>query len=607
MAHDHYTGVPKSREVIITRRNILRPKGVVYHNIPLNNSVSVEDFGALGDGTNNDTKAIRDAISSLSSVGGIVRFGPGTFRIEETISLSDWIYIVGSGPKTIVKPLDNSGDSASPVFLLSGISYAGISHLKIDGNATNLTQASGHSAILISGSNSCVVSHVIISDVGKTNADPSGAHIVINAYDAGDPDANSIYTTGRDSSDNIIEHCFLDDSDHVCSFGIQLVTNWLYDIPQNSFQQYTSRNLIQHNHLVGFTFNALSLEGPTTNYNKINNNSVKDHNGNTAFDCDKGSSYNVWTNNTAYDFLAPHPADGADNAAGFRCQGYTATDNDRIARGNIFKNNVVKNLAAANNGSGCMVISNLSHDTIVEGNSFNAEQNNNQGYGIEIRDKVSNVIIKNNKISNSEEGITNSPLNIGTTISGYTISGNIIDSSAHCVRLKNDDPGGYGFTGVVITGNQLNGNASSAIQVGNNVSDVNICHNIVDTTGTNGIQIDGFDMIVDGNIVKGQSNRGIWLTSTVSGTVRVTNNVAKDQPTPYQNSARNFSAHLYGNTFNNNRGPKIMRANAAPTTGTFIRGDIVYDRTPSAGGNIGWVCTAGGSPGTWKTFGTIAM
>lgn len=45
---------------------------------------------------------------------------------------------------------------------------------------------------------------------------------------------------------------------------------------------------------------------------------------------------------------------------------------------------------------------------------------------------------------------------------------------------------------------------------------------------------------------------------------------------------------------------------AAPTSGTWYRGDIVWDITPSAGGTIGWVCTTAGTPGTWKTFGTIA-
>jgi hypothetical protein len=45
---------------------------------------------------------------------------------------------------------------------------------------------------------------------------------------------------------------------------------------------------------------------------------------------------------------------------------------------------------------------------------------------------------------------------------------------------------------------------------------------------------------------------------------------------------------------------------AAPTTGNHARGEIVFNRDPSAGGNLGWICTSTGTPGTWKTFGTIA-
>lgn len=58
-----------------------------------------------------------------------------------------------------------------------------------------------------------------------------------------------------------------------------------------------------------------------------------------------------------------------------------------------------------------------------------------------------------------------------------------------------------------------------------------------------------------------------------------------------------------GNVFGNY---VIYRGSAAPTTGTWKAGDILLDVTPSAGGTIGWVCVTAGTPGTWKTFGTIA-
>ncbi len=47
-------------------------------------------------------------------------------------------------------------------------------------------------------------------------------------------------------------------------------------------------------------------------------------------------------------------------------------------------------------------------------------------------------------------------------------------------------------------------------------------------------------------------------------------------------------------------------AAAAPTTGAHVVGERVWNSAPAAGGNMGWVCTTAGTPGTWKTFGTIA-
>ena len=46
---------------------------------------------------------------------------------------------------------------------------------------------------------------------------------------------------------------------------------------------------------------------------------------------------------------------------------------------------------------------------------------------------------------------------------------------------------------------------------------------------------------------------------------------------------------------------------AAPTTGDYAQGDFVRNSTPSEAGSagskyviVGWVCVAGGTPGTWK-------
>jgi hypothetical protein len=44
---------------------------------------------------------------------------------------------------------------------------------------------------------------------------------------------------------------------------------------------------------------------------------------------------------------------------------------------------------------------------------------------------------------------------------------------------------------------------------------------------------------------------------------------------------------------------------APPSVGSWNRGDKVWSTEPAAGGFMGWVCVAGGAPGTWRGFGAI--
>jgi Pectate lyase superfamily protein len=43
----------------------------------------------------------------------------------------------------------------------------------------------------------------------------------------------------------------------------------------------------------------------------------------------------------------------------------------------------------------------------------------------------------------------------------------------------------------------------------------------------------------------------------------------------------------------------------APTSGAWSKGDLIYNTNPTPGGYVGWICTASGTPGTWKGFGLI--
>lgn len=46
-------------------------------------------------------------------------------------------------------------------------------------------------------------------------------------------------------------------------------------------------------------------------------------------------------------------------------------------------------------------------------------------------------------------------------------------------------------------------------------------------------------------------------------------------------------------------------ANVAPTVGTWRRGQVLWRAYPSAAGSPGWVCTSGGTPGTWNLMAAV--
>lgn len=73
-----------------------------------------------------------------------------------------------------------------------------------------------------------------------------------------------------------------------------------------------------------------------------------------------------------------------------------------------------------------------------------------------------------------------------------------------------------------------------------------------------------------------------------------------DAPTDVVSGTLILEENVESNSF------QTRRRSAAPVNGTWRVGDIVYNNAPASAGYIGFVCTAAGSPGTWKSFGLIA-
>ena len=65
----------------------------------LNETISVKDFGAVGNGTNNDATAIQAAIDSASD-GGVIYFPEGTYLCNAKIETTKHVSLIGEGPKS---------------------------------------------------------------------------------------------------------------------------------------------------------------------------------------------------------------------------------------------------------------------------------------------------------------------------------------------------------------------------------------------------------------------------------------------------------------------------------------------------------------------------
>lgn len=73
--------------------------------------VSVKDFGAVGDGSTNDTAAIQAAVDAVSAAGGgTVYFPPGTYFCSTTVAGKANVNLVGTGWDSVLKGVGvNSG------------------------------------------------------------------------------------------------------------------------------------------------------------------------------------------------------------------------------------------------------------------------------------------------------------------------------------------------------------------------------------------------------------------------------------------------------------------------------------------------------------------
>lgn len=194
---------------------------------------------------------------------------------------------------------------------------------------------------------------------------------------------------------------------------------------------------------------------------------------------------------------------------------------------------------------------------------------------------------------------------IGSPSNGVTVVD--VDRTHICEFIANNNGGNavqVRGTGQFILDNfDIRNCGSQGIWILNGLSDITVRSGKMDTCVDYGFFNQSTGNIFVQNVtvtnISGLS-RGFY---NAGGNATMLSNIAGSGVTTALFPVTAVTLHEEFNSWN----PRTVWGTVSTTlSGTWAVGDKVLNTTPTPSGNIGWVCTTAGSPGTFKTYGTIA-
>jgi hypothetical protein len=222
-------------------------------------------------------------------------------------------------------------------------------------------------------------------------------------------------------------------------------------------------------------------------------------------------------------------------------------------------------------------------------NNYIGSLNGNNGFAISA--SGAKITVTGNHCINFPDGIYIS------AIDGSSVANNIVDKvSNYGIQLAS---AALANNGITVTGNEIfarSTGAESGIFLGNFVSRGTVTGNAIIGPFTYGIRLNACsNFAVVGNSVGPLRGGTLPGTGVREENTNTSNNfVSSNQieaTTSYVRSSWRYN---------------LWSEAAAPTTGTWAQGDVVWNTGASAGGSPGWVCTTAGTPGTWKAMANLA-
>lgn len=520
----------------------------------LGDTVSVKDYGAVGDGTTDDKSAIQAAINAVQAAGGGEVFFPeGTYLItggitggwtgysdrDGLIITANNVTLTGAGPGSILLQ-----DSTNQTLLAIDGSLAQIAHTSIRDLsfygpvARHVITASGDIYQRIHLIRAVNVYNLDVCDCIFYRFQGDGICLDQNFEGQGAPP----YSNVRHNVNVFITRCVFDGYDNNTRNGLSIIDGDNVYVSNNTFRR------IAKQYMPG----SLDIETNPYPYYIVRNIHV----------CDNSFADTQGSNGHLMYVIQPNSYPATDPPQNFVFSGNTfkgtgwgiygsAAEDINIGvtiSGNVYRGSSRPFVFGATTSgkyiNGLNITGNDFYYTTTSGTPFIG---NKAGAGYE--DVVKNVIFSNNIVRSDGTGIG---MRLGGSLDNVMVSGNIFDNiNSYGVLVAATAAGTVSYVRrVSFIGNQF--------------------HNI----GTDFISVN----------------------------TQLTTNPDAATCAWYGNTGVNraLSCRFPAGQF-------MDFATASPTTGSgwYAVGAVVKNLTPAVGQPKGWVCTAAGQPGTWVSEGNL--
>ncbi len=529
---------------------------------------NVKAYGALGDGSTDDTTAIRAAITAATTPGGVVYFPSGTYSTTGALSLPSHVILQGVGNGSVIQPsLTYAGGANHGIVEIIGssglITGAGVRDLILDTRGQQRSAANAISfQIILSNAERCAFDNVIFRDHGYGSLPtdlPSDPCLLMAAKDfatdlgvnVGGPTSYPTVLVGP-SQYHTVRRCKFEGTS-TAQFAIRILTDWTARRATSASVNFCQGTTLDGNLFTGsYGWNVVEFAGGATRQNIFIGNRFKGTFATlTCIDLDKGCNYNIVIGNTIEGLTKPsyYISDPTTRVAAIDDHGLPATDVSG-AGGAYYSeaNRIIGNTigpidspTSTDTFESAISVS-ASIRSLVMGNaitSVNATNANGNGMVI---GECSELTVCDNAFKGVAIGVRSDQS--ATSRYKTSIDNNDVESTSSCIALNGTTAasGSLSF-GVVIRGNRLttSGTSVQIILLGNEVSnpiiDGNTCQG-----GGESITTNCPSPIVSNNICR--SNTATAIRNYQGGVISGNQSIACANDVLFSGTASS-TTHLY--------------------------------------------------------------